>query len=207
MKDPYSVVRTVRVTEKGTALSEKLNQYQLVVEKHANKLDIKHAVEKLFGVNVVRVNTQQVRGKARRERTLAFGRTPSWKKAIVTLAEGNRIELFESIESRFATQARWTTAATGASGFWIVWRYELWGRFAEPAYWWMHAMVAVWALFTLMLFVLEPLWLHRWFLARARRDPEGTFRLVQGLHWILLTASLVTIAGAVAGSHGWLPFG
>ena len=93
MKDPYSVVRTVRVTEKGTALSEKLNQYQLVVEKHANKLDIKHAVEKLFGVNVVRVNTQQVRGKARRERTLAFGRTPSWKKAIVTLKAGEKISL------------------------------------------------------------------------------------------------------------------
>ncbi len=93
MKDPYSVVRTVRVTEKGSALSEKHNQYLLVVEKHANKVDIKHAVEQLFKVKVLRVNTQQVRGKARRERTLAFGRTPSWKKAIVTLKEGDKISL------------------------------------------------------------------------------------------------------------------
>ena len=93
MKDPYSVVKTVRVTEKGTAQTEQTNSYQVVVDKHANKLDIKHAVEKLFKVKVTRVNTMHVRGKARRERTMQFGRTPAWKKAIVTLAEGNKIEL------------------------------------------------------------------------------------------------------------------
>jgi large subunit ribosomal protein L23 len=93
MKDPYTVVKTVRVTEKGTALSEKLNQYQLVVDKHANKLDVKHAVEQLFKVKVLNVNTMRVRGKARRERTVQFGRTPSWKKAVVTLKEGDKIEL------------------------------------------------------------------------------------------------------------------
>ena len=93
MKDPYKVVKTVRVTEKGTALSTTLNQYQVVVEKHANKLDIKHAVEKLFKVKVTGVNTMHVRGKARRERTLQAGRTPAWKKAIVTLKEGDKIEL------------------------------------------------------------------------------------------------------------------
>jgi large subunit ribosomal protein L23 len=93
MKDPYTVVKTVRVTEKGTAQSEKLNKYQLVVEKHANKLDVKHAVEQLFKVKVVSVNTLRVRGKARRERTVQFGRTPSWKKAVVTLKAGDKIEL------------------------------------------------------------------------------------------------------------------
>ncbi len=93
MKDPYTVVKTVRVTEKGTAQSEKLNQYQLVVDKHANKLDVKHAVEQLFKVKVMRVNTLRVRGKARRERTVQFGRTPSWKKAVVTLKAGDKIEL------------------------------------------------------------------------------------------------------------------
>lgn len=93
MKDPYSVVKTVRVTEKGTGLTAKHNQYQLVVDRRANKLDIKHAVEKLFKVKVLRVNTMQVRGKARRQRTLQFGRTPSWKKAIVTLREGDKIEV------------------------------------------------------------------------------------------------------------------
>lgn len=51
-------------------------------------------------------------------------------------------------------------------------------------------------------FVLEPLVLHRLFNERARRDPEGTFRLVERLHWLLLVISLVTTFGAVAGAHG-----
>ena len=93
MKDAYAVVRTVRVTEKGTTQMEKLNQYQLVVDKRANKLDIKRAVEQLFKVKVLRVNTMHVRGKARRERTVQFGRTPNWKKAVVTIKEGDKIEL------------------------------------------------------------------------------------------------------------------
>jgi large subunit ribosomal protein L23 len=93
MKDPYTVVKTVRVTEKGTAQIEKLNQYQIVVDKHANKVDVKRAVEQLFKVKVLHVNTMHVRGKARRERTVQFGRMPSWKKAVVTLKEGDKIEL------------------------------------------------------------------------------------------------------------------
>jgi hypothetical protein len=79
---------------------------------------------------------------------------------------------------------------------------DLWDRFLDPSFWWMHAMVAVWAIFTVMLFVLEPLVLHRWFRNRAERDPEATFRLIARLHRVLLTASLVTLAGAVLGSHG-----
>ena len=93
MKDIYSVIKTLRVTEKGTAASEKLNQYQLVVAKDANKLDIKHAVEQAFKVKVVRVNTLHVRGKARRQRTKQAGRSPSWKKALVTLKAGDKIEI------------------------------------------------------------------------------------------------------------------
>jgi hypothetical protein len=68
----------------------------------------------------------------------------------------------------------------------------------------MHAMVAVWLLFTLMLFVAEPLFLHRWFLEAATRHPERTFRRIERLHWVLLTISLLTVLGAVAGSHGFL---
>lgn len=93
MKEPYKVIKTVRVTEKGTALSEKHNQYQVVADNRANKVDIKHAMEKIFKVTVLRVNTMHVRGKARRQRTMQFGRTPAWKKAIVTLKEGDKIEL------------------------------------------------------------------------------------------------------------------
>jgi len=93
MKGPYAVVRTVRITEKSTDQTEALNQYQVVVDKHANKVDVKRAVEQLFKVKVLRVNTLNVRGKARRERSVQFGRTAAWKKAIVTLKEGQKIEL------------------------------------------------------------------------------------------------------------------
>jgi hypothetical protein len=63
-------------------------------------------------------------------------------------------------------------------------------------------MVCVWALFTLMLFVAEPLFLHRWFRQRAEHAPEQTFRRIERLHWLLLAVSLLTVLGAVAGSHG-----
>jgi hypothetical protein len=99
---------------------------------------------------------------------------------------------------------RWTVLITGLSGFHLAYLLDAWDRFGQARYWWMHAMLLVWAIFTLMLFVLEPLWLHRWFERSARRDLERTFKLIQRLHWFLLSISLLTIAGAVAGSHGWL---
>jgi len=111
---------------------------------------------------------------------------------------------FEAVEGRFAVQARWTTVLTGASGIYLVHALGLWGRFADGRFWWMHAMVGIWLVFTVMLFVLEPLVLHRLFFERARRDPEGTFAAVTRMHWVLLILSLVTVTGAVAGSHGWL---
>ena len=123
--------------------------------------------------------------------------------AVRRMAKPNeRIAFFESIERRFAFQARVSTLLAAVTGFYMVYRLELWDRFLDAQYWWMHAMVAVWAVFTLVLFVLEPLVLHRVFNERAQRDPEGTFRLVERLHWVLLTLSLVTTLGAVAGVHG-----
>ena len=65
-------------------------------------------------------------------------------------------------------------------------------------------MTLVWALFTVVLFLLEPLFLHRWFMASAKQDPDRAFRLLQRLHWVLLTLSIVAIVGAIAGSHGYL---
>jgi hypothetical protein len=80
--------------------------------------------------------------------------------------------------------------------------WNLWDRVESASSWWMHAMVLVWVVFTLMLFVAEPLFLHRWFLIKATEMPESTFRLIERLHWILLTISVLTVLGAVAGSHG-----
>ena len=113
-----------------------------------------------------------------------------------------RVEFFETMERRFAWQARGTTLLTGASGFYMVERLDLWSNFLSIEYWWLDAMVLLWLIFTLMLFVAEPLFLDRWFEERAKQAPESTFGLVQRLHWLLLTLSLITVFGAVAGSHG-----
>jgi uncharacterized membrane protein len=117
---------------------------------------------------------------------------------------GEGIAAFEQAEQRFSRQAKTWTLLTGLSGVYMVWRAGLWPRFLEVAFWWMHAMVAVWVIFTVVLFVLEPLFLHQWFSRRAGCDPRGTLRLVSRLHRLLLIASLITVAGAVAGSHGGL---
>jgi large subunit ribosomal protein L23 len=90
---PEAVAQTVRVTEKGSLPTGKLNRYQFVVARDANKLDVKHAIEKVFKVKVARVNTLHVRGKGRRQMTRQAGFTAAWKKAVVTLKEGHKIEL------------------------------------------------------------------------------------------------------------------
>jgi large subunit ribosomal protein L23 len=93
MHEPYDIIDTIRLTEKATLLSEKHNKYVFRVATYANKTQIKQAIEKLFGKKVLDVNTCNYAGKKRRQRTAAYGRTASWKKAIVTLKEGDRIEL------------------------------------------------------------------------------------------------------------------
>ncbi len=89
----YEIIKTVRLTEKGTRQGEKLNQYTVVADRRANKLQIRQAVQELFKVKVVRVNTLNVAGKYRRQRTIQAGQAPDWKKAIVTLKEGDKIVL------------------------------------------------------------------------------------------------------------------
>ena len=113
-----------------------------------------------------------------------------------------RLETFEKIEGRFSLQARVFTLVTGLSGFYMLYELNAWNRYLEPAFWWIHAMTFVWLLFSLILFVLEPLVLHRLFRKKALENPELTFKWVERAHWILLLISLVTILGAVAGSHG-----
>lgn len=120
------------------------------------------------------------------------------------LAAPDRLAMFERLEGRFGSQAKVSTLIAGLSGLWMLWQADGWGLFLLPGYWWLHLMVAVWAVFTLVLFVLEPLVLHRWFRARALRDPEGTFALVLRLHRVLLALSALAVAGAVQGAHGGL---
>lgn len=89
----FEIIKTVRVTEKGTTQGEKFNQYTVVADRRANKIEIRQAVQELFNVKVLRVNTLRVTGKKRRQRTAAAGKAPDWKKAIVTLKEGDKIQL------------------------------------------------------------------------------------------------------------------
>jgi large subunit ribosomal protein L23 len=89
----FDIIKTVRVTEKGTGQAEKLNQYTVVADPRANKIQIRHAVQELFKVKVLSVNTMNVRGKPRRQRTAAEGCTSAWKKAVVTLKAGDKISL------------------------------------------------------------------------------------------------------------------
>ena len=112
-----------------------------------------------------------------------------------------RLAAFHRFEGRFAPQAAFWVLLAGASGFWMTYRADLWSRFADPEYWWMHAMVAVWLVFTTMLFVIEPLFLHK--RMEASPDPARDFARMERLHWMALAVSLVTLVGAVAGSHGW----
>lgn len=113
-----------------------------------------------------------------------------------------RLMAFNVLERPFAMQARLLTLLAGGSGFYMTWRLDAWDRFQTAAFWWMHAMVLTWAVFTAMLFVIEPLFLEQFLQRRAVTAPEQTYRLVEWLHRILLGFSLLTIAGAVAGSIG-----
>ena len=91
MPELTTVVKGIRLTEKGARL-ERLQQYVLQVARDASKQQIKQAVESLFHVEVTKVNTQRYQGKWRRL-TGRWGRRPDWKKAIVTVAQGQKIEL------------------------------------------------------------------------------------------------------------------
>lgn len=111
-----------------------------------------------------------------------------------------RLHAFHRIEQGFSAQAKVWVLLAGASGFWMTWSGDMWWRFAQPAYWWMSAMVALWLVFFVMLFVAEPLVLHR--RMANSQTPERDFRLMVLVHRILSVAALITALGAVAGAHG-----
>lgn len=109
---------------------------------------------------------------------------------------------FESIESRFAPQARVAVILVGLSGLYLLVRLDYWTAFSELQFWWLDAMVLFWLLFSLLLFVLEPTgFLKR--LMRGGPDRRVGWLRMERLHRVLLAVALVIIAGAVSGSHGF----
>jgi large subunit ribosomal protein L23 len=93
MKDIYQVIDTVLISEKATLLQEENNEYVFKVDRDANKLEIKRAIEQLFGKKVADVRTMNCSGKQKRKRRADAGRTAHWKKAIVRLKDGESLEL------------------------------------------------------------------------------------------------------------------
>lgn len=118
----------------------------------------------------------------------------------------DRYLAFQAIERRFVWIARTAILVVGLSGLYMLARLDLWDRFRRFDFWWMHAMVCLWMLFALILFIGEPFILHRRFERKATINPESAFARLHHLHWLLLILSLVTILGAVAGVQGWSLF-
>jgi large subunit ribosomal protein L23 len=92
----YRIVRKAILTEKSTIAKEEANKYFFEVDSRANKIEIAQAIEKLFKVKVLDVNVMNIEGKKKRMGRI-LGRRKSWKKAVVTLAPGSRIELHEGV--------------------------------------------------------------------------------------------------------------
>ena len=111
-----------------------------------------------------------------------------------------RLVRFQQFEARFASQALLWVLLAGASGFWMIARTGLWSRFGDGRFWWMHLMVALWSIFVMMLFVIEPLHLRRRLSGSANQAADFT-RMIR-LHQLLLAVSIITIVSAVVGSHG-----
>jgi uncharacterized membrane protein len=117
-----------------------------------------------------------------------------------TPAEGQG--LLATVERRFIWQARIAALLVAASGFYMVERLHLWDRFRNIEFWWMHAMVLLWLIFTFVLFIGEPLAAYAHRKRGSQPASKGRLSLMQWLHWVLLLLSAITVLAAVAGSQG-----
>jgi len=120
---------------------------------------------------------------------------------IVRRGEKERLGLLEAVERRFVWQARVATLLVAASGFYMVGRLDLWSRFRTIEFWWMHAMVLLWMIFTFILFIAEPVMQRRKTRDTHVASSAGVAQM-QWLHWVLLVLSAITVLAAVAGSQG-----
>lgn len=114
------------------------------------------------------------------------------------------LERFRAIEGRFAPQVRMALILVGASGGWLLYQTGYWRLLTEPAFWWLHAMICLWTLFFLMLFVFGPAGvLKRVMSGPLDSDIPKRLRRMHYLHIVLLVAAIITIAGASMGTHGY----
>ena len=112
---------------------------------------------------------------------------------------------FEAFELRFASQARISILLVGLSGAYMLTKLDAWNRFQYASFWWLDLMVAVWMLFALMVYVLEPFVFHRLFQKFALRNKDRAFAVAIELHAVALIISALAIGAGVLGAHGGLP--
>ncbi len=127
--------------------------------------------------------------------TVALPMLTSWPSA-------SRFAVFREIERRFATQARVLVVAAGLSGAALLFRLRLIGLLSRPQGAWLDGMIGLWTLFALLLFLAEPLFLHRRMTEMAQRDPARVHMLLLRGHRVLLVLAVIVIMGGVWGASG-----
>ncbi|MBL4829459.1 MAG: hypothetical protein JKY55_06190 [Aliivibrio sp.] len=121
-------------------------------------------------------------------------------------SEKEKLALFEQLEGRFGLQAKVSIILTGLSGFYMLHAMGAWSRYLEPQFWWLHLMTFIWIIFSLVLFVFEPRFLHQWFHQQAEKESVTTFKRLHTMHIVLLSLSLLATLSAVLGAHGFSLF-
>ena len=111
---------------------------------------------------------------------------------------------FEAFERPFASQARVSILLVGLSGLYMVAALDAWDRFRAASFWWLHLMVGVWALFAVMVFIAEPLFIHRHFCDYALQNKQRAFAVAIALHALALGIATLAICAGVIGAHGGL---
>ena len=116
---------------------------------------------------------------------------------------GDECDLFNLIENRFATIAKVLVLQAGISGFYMIYLLDAWDRFFDLRYFWMHAMVLIWLMFVLALFLIEPFFIKDH--GRIVKDGKnlGNLHKTQVVHLIILTFSLIALFISVLGAHGF----
>lgn len=115
----------------------------------------------------------------------------------------DQLNIFNAIENQFASIARLMVLLAGLSGLYMTYRLDAWGRFSQLSYFWMHAMVFVWLLFFLALFVIEPFFLKDHGRMVKNGNNVDSLQKTQIVHSAILILSLITIAVSVLGAHGY----
>ena len=118
--------------------------------------------------------------------------------------ENEALAAFEAFELRFARQARISILLIGLSGVYMLTKLDAWNYFKYASFWWLHLMVAVWVLFALMIYVLEPFVIHRLFREFAMRNKDSAFAVATILHAVVLIISAFAIGAGLIGAHSGL---